>query len=68
MASEPVSRPMMAFAAVKPADAAIDPSATFSFSFIPRFALLFAGQNGSILPVRQFCYERRAQMDVERCK
>src|SRR3984893_17567899 len=36
MASEPVSRPMMAFATVKPADAAIDPSATFSFSFIPR--------------------------------
>src|SRR5579859_2950670 len=40
MASDPVSRPTMPFAAVSPADAAIEPSATFSLSFIllqPRF-------------------------------
>ena len=40
MASEPVSTPIMPFAAVNPADAAIEPSAAFSFSFMlvwPRF-------------------------------
>jgi len=34
MASDPVSTPIMPFAAVNPADAAIEPSATFSFSFM----------------------------------
>src|ERR1700740_2859943 len=40
MASEPLSTPIMPFAAVNPADAAIEPSAAFSFSFMlvwPRF-------------------------------
>src|SRR6476646_4941682 len=34
IASEPVSSPMAALAAVSPAEAAIDTSAAFSFSFI----------------------------------
>ena len=34
IASEPESKPTIAFAAVSPADAAIDPSAVFSLSFI----------------------------------
>src|SRR5208282_252917 len=34
MASEPVSKPITAFAAVSPADAAIDPSAALSLSFM----------------------------------
>src|SRR5271170_8028015 len=34
MASEPVRRPIAALAAVSPAEAAIEPSATFSLSFM----------------------------------
>ena len=34
MASEPVSSPIAAFAAVRPAEAAIDPSAAFSLGFM----------------------------------
>ena len=36
MASEPLRKPTTAFAAVSPADAAIDPSAAFSLSWISK--------------------------------
>ena len=63
IASEPVKRPTTAFAAVSPADAAIDTSAAFSFSFMFASApkggadhvdtmILTAGFRPGIVPVR----------------